>query len=139
MAAKRFPAGIFWKARPAGLATLALNKSGAAAVTKPARKPNILWIMSDEHNHKVAGCYGNKLAQTPNIDGLAAHGITFDTHYCNSPLCVPSRSSLTAGKYVSRVDVWGNTSELPTRGDRFPATGDERCRVRVVSMRQTTL
>lgn len=59
--------------------------------------------MSDEHNAGVAGCYGNRAVQTPNIDSLAERGVTFDTHYCNSPLCVPSRLSLTAGKYVSRL------------------------------------
>ncbi|BDI28528.1 sulfatase [Capsulimonas corticalis] len=69
--------------------------------------------MSDEHNHSVAGYYGNTVIQTPNIDALAKQGITFDTHYCNSPLCAPSRLSLTAGKYVSHVDAWGLTSQLP--------------------------
>ncbi len=77
-------------------------------------KPNILLIMSDEHNQTVTGCYGNKVVKTPNIDALAASGITFENHYCNSPLCVPSRSSFTAGKYASRVDVWGLTNELPS-------------------------
>jgi choline-sulfatase len=78
------------------------------------KKPNILLIMSDEHNQRVSGCYGNTIVRTPNIDSLAAQGVTFDSHYCNSPLCVPSRSSFTAGKYASRVDVWGLTSELPS-------------------------
>lgn len=78
------------------------------------KQPNILLIMSDEHNQRVAGCYGNKIVQTPHLDGLAAQGVTFDSHYCNSPLCVPSRSSFTAGKYASRVDVWDLSSELPS-------------------------
>ncbi len=82
--------------------------------TKNRKKPNILLIMSDEHNQRVSGCYGNQIIKTPNIDSLAAQGVTFDNHYCNSPLCVPSRSSFTAGKYASRVDVWGLTSELPS-------------------------
>jgi choline-sulfatase len=98
----------------AGAAGLALTRNASAAAAKKPSKPNILWIMSDEHNHAITGCYGNKLIQTPHIDSLAEQGITFDTHYCNSPLCVPSRASLTAGKYTSRVDVWGLTSELPT-------------------------
>jgi len=89
---------------------LALEQAHAA---KPSKQPNILWIMSDEHNPQVASYYGNKLVQTPNVDLLAQHGITFDAHYCNSPLCAPSRLSLTAGKYASRVDAWGLTSELP--------------------------
>ncbi len=98
----------------AGACGMAIESSRAASLLKTPKKPNILWIMSDEHNPHVAGCYGNQLIQTPNIDSLAKSGITFDGHYCNSPLCVPSRLSLTAGKYTSRVDVWGLTCWLPS-------------------------
>ncbi|MHC4062732.1 MAG: sulfatase-like hydrolase/transferase, partial [Planctomycetota bacterium] len=55
------------------------------------QKPNILVIMSDEHNAGVLGCYGNDIVKTVNLDGLAARGVTFENCYCNSPLCVPSR------------------------------------------------
>lgn len=105
----------FLQGSAAGMATLALDRiSHAAAIHKFSKKPNILWIMSDEHNVNITGCYGNRLVQTPHMDSLAEQGVTFDTHYCNSPLCVPSRLSLTAGKYVSRVDTWGLTSWLPS-------------------------
>lgn len=79
------------------------------------RQPNILLIMSDEHNAAVAGPYGNAIARTPALDGLAERGVTFEGCYCNSPLCVPSRLSFTTGKYVSRVGAWNNNSELPSR------------------------
>lgn len=82
-------------------------------------KPNILLIMSDEHNVLINGCYGNSVIQTPNIDQIARNGVTFDACYCNSPLCVPSRLSFTSGKYVSRVGGWGNSSDLP--GEDYPS------------------
>ena len=104
----------FLNTAAAGACGLALEQTYAASQLKTPKKPNILWIMSDEHNPHIAGYYGNKLIQTPNIDALAESGITFDGHYCNSPLCVPSRLSLTAGKYTSRVDVWGLTCWLPS-------------------------
>lgn len=94
-------------------ATAAVGSAQRSRLQVGRKQPNILWIMSDEHNYAVTGAYGNRQVQTPHMDSLAATGITFDTHYCNSPLCVPSRSSLTAGKYCSRVDTWGLTSELP--------------------------
>jgi choline-sulfatase len=72
---------------------LALERTQAARLLKTPKKPNILWIMTDEHNPHVTGCYGNPIARTPNIDSIAANGITFDAHYCNSALCVPSRLS----------------------------------------------
>ncbi len=82
-------------------------------------QPNILVIMSDQHNANVLGCYGNKIVNTPNLDRLAKSGITFDNFYCNSPLCVPSRLSFTAGKYVSRINAWSNANQLPS--DDYPS------------------
>jgi choline-sulfatase len=81
---------------------------------RPAKKPNILVIMSDEHNAGVLGCYGNDLARTPNLDGLAGRGVRFESCYCNSPLCVPSRLAFTSGKYASRVGAWNNSCWLPS-------------------------
>jgi len=81
---------------------------------KPSVKPNILVIMSDEHNASVLGCNGNNIVHTPNLDRLARKGIAFDSCYCNSPLCVPSRLSFTSGKYASRVNVWSNSCWLPS-------------------------
>jgi len=81
--------------------------------SKPSGKPNILVIMSDEHNASVLGCCGNDIVQTPNLDRLARRGVTFDSCYCNSPLCVPSRLSFTSGKYASRVSAWNNNCWLP--------------------------
>jgi choline-sulfatase len=77
------------------------------------KKPNILVIMTDEHDPAVTGCYGDKIVHTPNIDNLARHGITFDACYTNSPLCVPARLSFTAGQYISRVGAWNNRCMLP--------------------------
>ena len=81
---------------------------------KPANKPNILVIISDEHNAGILGCYGNDIVRTPNLDDLASRGVTFEGCYCNSPLCVPSRLSFTAGKYASRVGAWSNNCWLPS-------------------------
>ena len=82
-------------------------------------RPNILCIMSDEHDPAVLGCYGDPLVQTPHLDGLAQRGVTFDACYCNSPLCVPSRLSFTACQYVSRCGAWNNGSWLPS--DDYPS------------------
>ena len=82
--------------------------------SKPSGKPNILVIMSDEHNASVLGCCGDDIVRTPNLDRLARRGVTFDSCYCNSPLCVPSRLSFTSGKYASCVSAWNNNCWLPT-------------------------
>ncbi|MBN2449460.1 MAG: sulfatase-like hydrolase/transferase [Lentisphaeria bacterium] len=78
------------------------------------RRPNILVIMSDEHNASVTGCYGNGIVRTPHLDALAARGVTFDACYTASPLCVPARLAFTSGKYISRNGAWSNNCWLPS-------------------------
>jgi choline-sulfatase len=86
---------------------------------KGAHPPNILLIISDEHNASVTGCYGNATVRTPNLDALASRGIAFDAAYTNSPLCVPCRLSVTSGKYISRTGAWSNDCRLPS--DEYPS------------------
>jgi arylsulfatase A-like enzyme len=71
--------------------------SGAAMLGKPSSRPNFLFILADDHAGYVLGCDGNKLASTPNIDRLASQGTRFAAHYCNSPVCTPSRQGLLTG------------------------------------------
>ncbi len=79
-----------------------------------AKRPNILFIISDEHNAGVLGADGNSIIRTPSLDLLAQRGLAFESCYCNSPLCVPSRLSFTSGKYISRVGAWSNNCWLPS-------------------------
>jgi choline-sulfatase len=99
-----------------GAASFALPStiSRDARATAQGKRPNVIMIISDEHNAGVLGCYGNNIAQTPNLDGLARDGVTFKNCYCNSPLSVPSRLSFTSGKYISRVGAWSNDCWLPS-------------------------
>ena len=99
----------------AGLAAgLFMTPRSVFCGVKSANKPNILVIISDEHNASVLGCYGNDIIQTPHLDVIARRGVTFQSCYCNSPLCVPSRLSFTSGKYASRVGAWSNSCWLPS-------------------------
>ena len=69
---------------------------------------NLLIIMSDEHNIKSLGCYGSSFVKTPNIDALAKRGTRFESTYCTSPVCIPSRASFATGKYIHQVGFWDN-------------------------------
>ncbi|MBN1672657.1 MAG: sulfatase-like hydrolase/transferase [Kiritimatiellae bacterium] len=77
-------------------------------------RPNILLIMSDEHDPAVTGCYGDRVVHTPELDRLAAGGVVFDGCYTTSPLCVPARLSFTAGQYISKCGAWSNSCWLPS-------------------------
>jgi len=71
----------------------------SAAAPKPAR-PNILFIMSDDHAYHAISAYtGGRLNQTPNIDRLAREGIRFDRCFVVNSICTPSRATIITGKY----------------------------------------
>ena len=76
------------------------------------KKPNLLFLFSDQHARHVTGCYGDRLVKTPNLDRLAAGGVTFDNAYCPSPICVPSRMSMLTGRHPSAQDCWTNDDFL---------------------------
>ncbi len=61
------------------------------------KKPNILFIMDDQHRFDYMGCMGAGFVRTPNLDRLSASGIQFNRCYTNSPLCTPSRIALATG------------------------------------------
>jgi choline-sulfatase len=88
----------------------------AAGFARPqgSRPPNILVLMSDQHNPRVTGCYGDKVARTPNLDGLAKRGVLFENAYCQAPVCVPSRMSFLSGRQPSENRVWSNGDTLPS-------------------------
>jgi choline-sulfatase len=78
----------------------------AASASRPAAaRLNVVLLVGDDHACYVTGCYGNKLARTPNMDRLAAVGMRFDRAYCNSPMCTPSRQSFLCGRYPRATGV----------------------------------
>ena len=68
----------------------------------PAR-PNLLILMADQLTASVLPAYGGKVAKTPHLNGLAETGVVFESFYCNSPLCAPSRYSWLAGQLPSKI------------------------------------
>ncbi|MBN1807728.1 MAG: sulfatase-like hydrolase/transferase [Planctomycetes bacterium] len=100
-----------------------------AIMSNRESRPNILIIMSDQHNPHFLGCSGNSIVRTPNLDRLASEGMIFTNAYCPAPLCVPSRMSFMTGRTPSRNRVWDNThilsSGIPTWTHYLAAAGYE--------------
>jgi choline-sulfatase len=66
---------------------------------KKHSRPNILFLLSDEHNPTVAGFAGDRVARTSTLDWIAEDGFVFDRAYTPSPICVPARQCILAGQY----------------------------------------
>ncbi len=94
-----------------------------------ATPPNVLVLMTDEHDPQVSGPYGDRCVHTPALDRLAAEGVVMERAYCNSPLCVPSRMSFMTGRYVHHIGAWDNgtvlASDAVTWAHRFESAGYE--------------
>ncbi len=69
---------------------------------------NVLLLMSDEHNPMFSSVYGHPLVQTPNMERLAENGCLYESAYCPSPLCVPSRSAFMSGHRVHDIQAYSN-------------------------------
>ncbi len=70
------------------------------STSKPAAKrPNILFIMCDDHAAHAISAYGSRVNQTPNIDRIAHGGLRFDRCFCTNSICTPSRASIITGNY----------------------------------------
>src|SRR5688572_14245344 len=68
------------------------------AAAAPGR-PNILFIMTDDHAAHALSCYGSKVNRTPHLDRIAAEGVRFDNCFVTNSICTPSRASILTGKY----------------------------------------
>jgi arylsulfatase A-like enzyme len=98
--------------RVAGLGAAALAVPRAAAAGPEQKRPNVLFIMSDDHAAPAIGAYGGflaKAAPTPNIDRLAKEGMLFRNCFCTNSICTPSRATIFTGKYSHKNGVYGFT------------------------------
>ena len=84
------------------------------------KKPNIIFIMSDDHAVKAISAYSNKLIKTPNIDRLAKEGMIFNRGYVTNSLCAPSRAAMLTGKYSSKNGLRDNRDEFDGSQQTFP-------------------
>jgi len=77
-------------------------------------RPNIVFLMADEHRFDALGCAGNRAVQTPNLDRMASEGVRFERTYCQGPLCQPSRASIMTGRYVHQHgQTWNGIDMKP--------------------------
>ena len=88
-----------------------------------ADRPNVLWIMSDDHAAQAVGCYGGRLADldpTPRIDSIAERGARLSRCFCTNSICTPSRATLMTGQYSHTNGVTTLVQGLPPERQSLP-------------------
>jgi len=97
-----------------GAASVALSMGDAMnTFAAPPRKPNIVFVFSDQQRWDTLGCYGQKLDITPNLDKMAKQGVRFENSFTCQPVCGPARAALQTGKYPTEIGCHTNGRMLP--------------------------
>jgi arylsulfatase A-like enzyme len=97
-----------------------------SAVSGENSRPNILFIMSDDHAAHAISSYGSRINETPNIDRLALEGVRFNHVYATNSICTPSRATILTGKYshLNGVPVFNRfDGSQPTAAKYLQAAG----------------
>lgn len=85
-----------------------------------AKRPNVVFILTDDQRSDALGCMGHPHLKTPHIDRLAKEGILFKNHFCTTSLCSPSRASILGGLYAHSHGVVNNFTDYPRDLPTFP-------------------
>lgn len=86
----------------------------------PKERPNIIFIMSDDHAYQAIGAYGSNLIETPHIDRIANEGITFTNACVTNSICAPSRATILTGKHTHINGKTDNRRPFDTTQVTFP-------------------
>lgn len=95
--------------------TESIKESSSPHSPSVSDKPNVLFIMTDQHRSDLMTCAGRDLVPTPNIDHIASRGIRFTNAYCPYPVCVASRMALLTGLYAHSTGAITNKDMLDWR------------------------
>ncbi|MCP4450936.1 MAG: sulfatase-like hydrolase/transferase, partial [Planctomycetes bacterium] len=97
----------FLKTSALGTSMLLAGGCLKAAQRVSQKKPNIIFLMDDQHRWDTLGLV-NPAVHTPTLDALAKSGVFFDQAVCQAPMCTPSRNSLMVGLYPNQIGILKN-------------------------------
>lgn len=100
-----------------------VGRTNGFARDEGKRKPNILFVITDQQHARMMSCAGNEWLKTPAMDSLAKDGIRFEKAYSANPVCVPSRTSMATGVMSCRLGASGNHTGM--RIKQLPSQVDE--------------
>ena len=98
----------------------ALSLASCAEKKEEPKRPNIIFMMTDDHTTQAMSCYGGNLIQTPNMDRIANEGLRFDNCYAVNALSGPSRACILTGKFSHENGFTDNASTFNGDQQTFP-------------------
>ena len=84
------------------------------------QRPNILFVMTDDHAAHAMSCYGSRINQTPNLDRIASGGMRFENCFCTNSICTPSRAAILTGTYNHVNGVTTLSTMMDNTLETFP-------------------
>jgi len=112
-------------ALPFALGAQTQDKSSKAVPQRSSRKPNVLFIMTDQQRFDTIAALGNKDIYTPNLDRLVARGVTYTNAYSTCPVCVPARYTIRTGCEPHTTRIFQNGKAVLAEGQAPTMNG--RC------------
>jgi N-acetylglucosamine-6-sulfatase len=98
----------------------ALVSVAFSASAAPAKRPNILFFLTDDQRWDALSIAGNPHLKTPHMDRIGKEGVYFKNTFCTTSLCSPSRASILSGVYAHAHGVQNNFTEYPANFRSFP-------------------
>ncbi len=95
------------------VAGLSSRITGVASPPTEGRKPNLVFLLTDDQRWDSLGCMGNPIIQTPHIDSLAREGVLFKNNFVTTAICCSSRASFFSGRYAGSMDLHRFDKPLP--------------------------
>ncbi len=117
---KTIPRRTFLKGAGCASAGLLFAASGHGS-PRPAKRPNIILIMTDDQGWGQTGYYNHPILKTPNLDAMAANGLRFDRFYAGAPVCSPTRATVLTGRSNDRCGVQAHGYALRLQEKTLPA------------------
>ena len=98
--------------------SLAVAGTGIIQAQTSLKKPNILYVMSDDHAYQAVSAYGHGLNQTPNIDRIATEGMRFNNCFVTNSISGPSRACILTGKFSHKNGFYYNGNKTTFDGSQ---------------------
>jgi len=88
------------------LFALLLSPLCSTAAPSAPKRPNILFLLTDDQRYDTLGCNGNRIIHTPHLDRLSRRAVNFDRAFVTTSICAPNRACILTGQYAARHGMW---------------------------------